>query len=270
LSTPSGPQPGQSIDGVTGLLTAILMRDRQGVDSLNVSLCVESPEILAAPCEWSATLDGSGMAGIEQYDALHVRIWGVVRSDSATGQLVVDVTRYEKALSDERIQAWLGRMDIQTVDGREMVVLRASDGAIYVLSNYSPRPTAADEQIFWDEMARSLRNSPQGVLEGVLIPEARLGVYPVIRNLSWGDDPGRVDLQGYQLQPRPAVMDAPGALLSGAATIERVELIYMATIYGSSDPLQSIAQPMWRFTGRTTTGDLFQIWVQAVQPEYLK
>jgi hypothetical protein len=65
-------------------------------------------------------------------------------------------------------------------------------------------------------------------------------------------------------------MDAPGALLSGAATIERVELIYMATIYGSSDPLQSIAQPMWRFTGRTTTGDLFQIWVQAVQPEYLK
>jgi hypothetical protein len=68
-------------------------------------------------------------------------------------------------------------------------------------------------------------------------------------------------------QPTPTEMAHPTVEPQSngfTAAIERVELVYFS-LRSAAD----LAQPMWRFWGRYSNGDEFEIFVQALQPEFL-
>ncbi|HEY5903700.1 MAG TPA: hypothetical protein VIU39_14205, partial [Anaerolineales bacterium] len=65
----------------------------------------------------------------------------------------------------------------------------------------------------------------------------------------------------------------PGTYEIPTAAIENVELVYFITDprYELPDPNAGPAyiQPIWRFSGHYSNGDVFEILVQALRPEYL-
>jgi hypothetical protein len=57
---------------------------------------------------------------------------------------------------------------------------------------------------------------------------------------------------------------------ASTTTIESVDLVYLIPFYGYALPNHEFyIQPMWRFSGHFSSGDEFEVFVQALQPEYL-
>jgi hypothetical protein len=255
--------PGQRVEGLEGWLQAYFLESADGKTRTLEATLAQMP--LSTEPGWTAGLIGPGRDGIGQYDRLRVRVWG--RFSIQDERLTITVERYQKVAPSDRVQAWLGREETATVDGREVVLLLTREGRRYVLATSiraSNPPPMTGEQL---------------VIEGVLRSEA-FGGYPVLENFGVQlDDRTRAmtDLKGYQLEPRPPVIRQRQPI-PGKAYVESVELIY----YAISNPLMGfsykpmpdqslrVVQPLWKFSGHTEGGASFEILVQAVSSQYVK
>ena len=180
-----------------------------------------------------------------------MRVWG--RYTVERDQPLIQVERYETAYPDQRVQAWLGTVEIATVEGREMALFQSREGERYVLASSLRHP-----DLDW---YRQAIGSHQVLHEGVVRPET-LGGYPVIEELSsrWGGDVDRMTgLEDYQqVTGAPVQVVRPEeSPLPGQAFVEQVELVYYAVravdiVYASGpppDPSLRVVQPVWRFAG---------------------
>ncbi len=287
LAPPKPPlQPGQRVESLTGILYAGIREGNDGSRRLDVRLLLPSCKEPALSCGWSAVLTGAGMTGIEQYSRLHVRVWG--RYAIEGDQPMVEVERYEKAFPDEHIQAWLGRFEITSLEGRKVLVFKSREGNQYVWDESlaeMPEDIPEDKRseyeqqraVYWADLA----SEQQYLVEGVVEPKT-FGGYPVFRRLSSKTDKmirQMTDLKDYQPRTGPAVVPPPPSLLPGKAFVEQVELVYYAAQIidipypggkAVRDPSVYIVQPVWRFAGHTEDGATFEVLVQAVRDEYLK
>jgi len=259
-------EPGQRVEGLEGQLSATIYESADGESrTLQVTLA-EMP--LSPEPGWEVRLSGVGLADVEPYNRLRVRVWGryVVEGD----QPVIQVERYETAYPDQRVQAWLGTVEIATVEGREVALFQTREGERYVLASSLRHP-----DLDW---YRQAIGGHQVLQEGVVRPET-FGGYPVIEELGsrWGGDVDR--MTGLEDHQRAAgapvqVVRPEEPPLPGKAFVEQVELVYyavpVADIAYAGDPSLRVVQPVWRFVGHTEDGVTFEVLVQAVRDEYLK
>jgi LysM repeat protein len=263
-------EPGQRVEELEGQLSATIYESADGESrTLQVTLA-EMP--LSPESGWEVRLGGLEMADVEPYNRLRVRVWGryVVEGD----QPVIQVERCENAYPDQRVQAWLGTVEIATVEGREVALFQSRQGERYVLASSLRHP-----DLDW---YRQAMGSHQVLQEGVVRPET-FGGYPVVEELSsrWGGDIDR--MTGLENHQRAAgapvqVVRPEEPPLPGKAFVEQVELIYYAVPIAdiaypgglSPDPSLRVVQPVWRFAGHTEDGAIFEVLAQAVRDEYLK
>jgi hypothetical protein len=263
-------EPGQRVEGLEGQLSTIIYESADGESrTLQVTLA-EMP--LGPEPGWEVRLSGLELADVEPYNRLRVRVWGryVVEGDEPA----IEVERYETAYPDQRVQAWLGIVEIATVEGREVALFQSREGERYVLASSLRHPDM--------DWYRQAMGSHQMLQEGVVRPET-FGGYPVIEELGSrrGDDVDRMtELEDHQQATGVPVqvVEPPEPPLPGKAFVEQVELVYYAVpianiAYASGlspDPSLRVAQPVWRFAGYTEDGAVFEILIQAVRDEYLK
>ncbi len=264
---PTVPHSGENrVEGLVGRLNASVLESADGKTRTVRAVLAETP---LQGDGWAAELEGAGMAGIEQYDALSVRVWGTWLREG--NQNIIKVERYEKAYPDEKVQAWLGVPTPETIEGHSVVVLKTRDGQKLILASSLRYPDYAKQEIAGTQ-------GHQVVQEGVVRQETLSGI-PIIDDLSrsWGSDMDSwTDLRSYHMQPRPFVGRQPAPALPGKAFVEQVELAYYAVSISLNpdgrppDPAVRLVQPLWRFAGHTADGASFEILVQAVRDEYVK
>jgi hypothetical protein len=188
------------------------------------------------------------------------------------------VERFEEVYPGLRIQAWLGKWQRVTLEGKEVLLFTTLDGEQFVLSS----------SIDYGASAAAGLEGDQVVIEGLAMPGKNFGGYPVITEYSSSMAKDLTDLSSYEITSnRPGVYDetvgeaAQAQQLTARATVEQVELVYAtATLAGCRDMVQAennlqpapclIVQPVWRFTGSFDDGRTFEIQIQALAEEYLR
>jgi hypothetical protein len=255
---------GSRIDGAEGKAMVFINRYLDGSSQVKVMFSIEdSPEWPGGLVEW---LDGPGLAGIEAYHNLPVRVWGEV-TDSSGLLPVMTIERFEPAYPGEKIQAWIGLMEGVTVEGQQVLLFTTQDGEKFVLKTSidSPGPDA-------------LLGNPGDplVVEGFLVPGQTLGGYPVVTDYATLPMPGTGDLTDYQpMSAKPLVTSKEGtAGERRIGSIDKIELVYQTDdpryLQPTVDVAPVYAQPAWRFSGKYDDGSSFMILVQALRPEFLK
>jgi len=256
-------ETGQRVEGLSGVIFVTLIQQQDGSTNQLIQMMLET-----AP-DWSkglsVRLEGPGMAGIEAYHNLSVRAWGVIKNPSGMDP-VLEVERYEPLYPGLSIQAWLGTSESLALEGQAVLRFTAQDGAQYILaSSIDAEPDSAagtpGEAI---------------IIEGYVSPDEQFGGYPVLTDFGTQVAQGISDLSGYQPDAaQPLVIEQPPpATPPGELIVEKIELAYYAPdLRGGSPPPAGrpfYVQPVWRFSGHYSDGSLFEILVQALQPEYLK
>ncbi|OGO65602.1 MAG: hypothetical protein A2030_02360 [Chloroflexi bacterium RBG_19FT_COMBO_50_10] len=265
-----GPyQPGAEINAISGRVFITQHLYFAGATSTEVIFTPDPP--LEFALDWSFSLVGDNLTGIELFNYLPVRVWGQV--DRLEEHLVyINVARYEPVYPGEQIQVWTGTEQILTLDGKSVVLFTTSAGESFVLK--SSLDWGADGNIIG-------RLGDLIEIEGYLIPDQSVGGYLVLQ-----DTAGTVQPDGVADSAQVNVWDHsqdpstnPGAALQGQVIIDTVELAYDAInldhcqASAAEDPDVSprlYVQPIWVYTGHFDDGRRFIIQVQALPDEYLK
>ncbi len=268
LSTPDLPVPpykaGDTINGVTGTVWVTILKYADRTE-IRPAMLIEASE----GTNFVAHLSGSGLGGIEQFNALPIQVWG--RVDRVIGsEMYFTVDRFEPAYPDLKVQAWIGTEEPVTLEGKDVLLFTTLDGKQYV-----PKTS-----ISFGVEVRIGRPGDTVIREGVLLPDLTFGGYPVIDDRAGSVANGRTDLSGYtitssqasvvdQTQETPAIV-SPASGLEGNVTIDQAELVYLGySLAGCPataglDLNSTFVQPVWRFRGTFENGRQFEVLLQAL------
>ena len=215
--------------------------------------------------QWSANLHGDKLAGLESQLHMMVRLWGTYQLEGNNPVIMVD--RYERVDPVEKIGVWQGSIEAHSVEGKNAFVLTSLDGTKYILKSSLNLPPQAFEN--YDQNAGGLNT-----VEGVLLPE-KMGGYNLIRDVMSmnGRPEGDTQPQSTQMMeigPDESVVD----LVSGQVTITSAQLVYLSMDFAGGhlpeDHPSRTLQPLWEFSGTIQDGRQVSLFVQAVDPCYLK
>lgn len=259
-------EPGQVLEGLVGQLQVTRLEAPDG-NRLPLLMLAEAP--LDNERGWEVVLAGPALESSQQqealqaYDRLWLRVWGRYENKDYPA---IRVERYEAALPGQGLQAWLGRLELATVEELEVGLLVTRQGERFVLASSVRQPgtisqsyqTVKDQQI---------------LVEGALRADS-FGGYAVIEDLNtrWGGEVSQMaDLEGYRVQmPELAVALPTGETeIPGIALVEQVELVYQIVRADNEMDIDSV-QPVWRFAGHTDQGASFEFLLQAVESRYME
>lgn len=263
-ATPNlSPMPGGRLEGETGSAYVVFHQYSDGSTEVEVFFHPEPAE--TALSREPLLLEGPGLAGIEIYHNLPIRIWGEISPEPRNGLTVVNLERFEPQFPGMSLETWLGRYEPASLDNQPVLLFTAQDGSQYVLGSSLEDPNIPLEFGPGDPI----------VLEGYVRPDQDVAGIPVITHLAVAPGQGLQDLTGYTPQSlTPMIVQETGT--AGAAlkaTVEAVELAYYTQDPRYTDPavVQGVryVQPVWRFTGTYEDGSTFEILVQALAPQFL-
>jgi hypothetical protein len=267
-AVPTQPAPpyqaGDTLDGLIGNVWVSLNKYADRTET-TADMWVEASDGMI----FVAHLSGAGLSGIEQYNAMPIKVWGRVdRADSS--EMFFTVDRFEEAYPGLRIQAWIGTEEVVTLEGKDALLFTTLDGQQFVLKN----------SIGYGDLVRVGRPGDTVIREGLLIPGLTFGAYPVLQELSGQMANGQTDLSGYEIvSGQPAVYDhtqeqpyvSPESIVQGQVRIDQIELVYLAySLAGCPADAASYntdmlyVQPVWRFRGTFDDGRRFEVLVQAL------
>jgi hypothetical protein len=262
-------QPGDYIDSMLGVLNNVeKLIYSDGRTEMHYQMNLPLP---SDPSELrSVELIGNNLQGLETLNRLHIKVWGTYQIIDGTP--TIEVERYEKAYKDEIIQAWLGKQKVETLDGRKVLLFTDINNKQYILSHSLHMPPEYLQDNF---------NGEQLIVEGVLSQEIYAG-YPIINDFSGQIAPGRLNLDGYQLESNQVYEQAVEEPILEQDTvkdviIDKVEMVYFAYDFShggggvdlNNNPMRFV-QPVWRFSGKLGDGRLVEVLVQAVADKYLQ
>ena len=266
----AGPyQPGDEINAVTGTIYVTQHLYLGGRTSTEVYFLPDASAGLSP--DWSYSLTGDNLSGIEQYQQLPIRVWGQV-DHLENGIVYITVDRYEPEYPGVQIQEWSGTEQIVTLDEQEVVLFTTSNGENYVLKS----------SIDWGAEGNII-----GILgnlieiEGYVMPDQFVGGYLVLKDTAGSTQPdgivasSLVNVWDHSQDPS----SNPGAVLQGRVSIDTIELAYDAInldrcqASAAQDPNMSswlVVQPMWVYNGHFDDGRRFIVQVQALPDEYFR
>ena len=260
---------GEQIDGLVGTLTMqrIVKSDGSKVTEAYLgSYLPDDPERYQ-----TYQLLDEDLSALESLNLLHLRVWGTFTL-TADGSAAIQLEKAEKAYTEEEVQAWLGHQQLIELGGRPVLQFTDSiNGQQYILSRSLTMPVEYLSDPF---------NGAQCIIEGVLSQDTYEGM-PMIVEFTGSIAVGTTDLSGYTVQSNQ-IYDLPEMpttfteQVTDSINIDSVELVYFAydlTQGGgglaiSESPVRFV-QPVWRFTGTLSDGQLLEVLVQAVTDEYL-
>jgi len=272
-AVPTRPAPpyqaGDSLDGQVGVVWVSINKFADHTET-NAAMWVEAVDGMT----FVAYLSGAGLSGIEQYQALPIKVWGRVdKVDSS--EMYFTVERFEAAYPGLGLQAWIGTEQAITLEGKDALLFTTLDGQQYVLKS----------SIGLGDTVRIGQPGDTVILEGVLIPDKTFGGYGVIDERAARGANGLTDLSGYTIESdQPSIFDhtqdvpveSPANIVLGQVSIEQVELVYLAAALAgcpaevaSYIPEIMYVQPVWRFSGHFEDGRRFEVLVQALPDAYL-
>ncbi|MEN6393162.1 MAG: hypothetical protein ABFD53_05095 [Anaerolineaceae bacterium] len=255
------PQIGERFDGLQGNPYVTFFKNADGSTQMKVNMNIKPTD--KWPGGISLNLIGDGLAGIEAYHQLPVRIWGSITSIEQSIPTMT-VERYEPVYPGMKSQAWLGTLESITLVDKPVLLFTDQSGSKYVLN------TSLEAE------AKTPPTDVPFIVEGVIYPDQTYANYPVMHDFLMLEAQGMENLVDYKPQSsNPITLDASPTDTTGQIlTVENIELVYYAddmrfALPDNSMPL-SYAQPVWRFYGHSNNGDLFEILVQALSDEYLQ
>lgn len=211
------------------------------------------------------------LSALESLNMLHLRVWGTFTL-TEDGLAAIQLQRFEKAYPEEKVQAWLGHHQVIEMGGQ--LVLQFTDsltGQQYILSRSLDMPAEYITDPF---------NGAQCIIEGVLSQDTYAGL-PMISDFTGSIAVGVTDLSGYTIQStqiydQPEMPTTFTEQVTDGIHIDSVELVYFAYdltrggggLQISESPIRFV-QPVWRFSGTLSNGQIVEILVQAVTDEYL-
>ena len=125
-------QAGDEINAATGTIYVTQHLYLGGRTSTEVNFWPDASAGLAP--DWSYSLTGDNLSGIDQYQQLPIRVWGQV-DRLENGIVYITVARYEPEYPGVQIQEWSGTEQIVTLDEQEVVLFTTSNGENYVLKS---------------------------------------------------------------------------------------------------------------------------------------
>jgi len=254
---------GQRLEGVQGRPWVFIHQYSDGSTRVEVMFTLNPDQGLSQ--EDTYYLEGPGIAGIEALHNLPVRVWGVI-SESKGSRQQVNVERVEPVYPGVAVQAWLGKFERATLEGKEVRLFTNADGLQYVLSSSVEDPAREDGIAPGDPV----------LVEGILTPDKTFGGYPVLTDYQLDSASGMTNLDEYDsITLKPVVLHDPGTAGSRRiGTVTRIELAYYTDQprYFNQEPGIPLPyiQPVWRFSGTYDDGASFDLIVQALNPLYLK
>ncbi len=261
----NGYQPGGAIDGLEGTLDDLIYRQPDGSQVL-VNQVFVSQTLPDGSLGWSARLIGPGLAGIEAYNRLPLKLWGSY--ELVDNQPVINVERYEPAIPGAKIEAWFGKVGEASLEGQNVLTLTDDQGQTWVLEHSILFPQSLAD-FGWQAGADI-------AVDGYPLPGQSFGGRPVLYDLGASllgiKGTTRETYKAQSNQPQVLQEQAPADVLPGTASVESVELVYYAFDFHGGPPsaLQpddpaAIIQPLWRFSGHLGDGRAFEILVQAIK-----
>lgn len=275
---------GQSVE-ISGTVNAIIYvngSERRVVANLDVAGA--GPERLSYPLNGPPDV----LETLAQLAYLNVHVRGhIVPSDQGgtPGGQAIQVASYEKVWSEERVQGFLGHLEIETLEGRNVTVFTDEEtGQRYVLA--STLAHGGTGIVPRDVVAGGRRIFVGGVVE----PGKSHAGLPVLRLTrltqdSRTDAASRADAIPLDV---PQIIDQSlgpaggGGALQGALVVDRVELSYYHDtpvsrrtvrpdgVMPTPEPVENILQPVWVFYGHSADGTVtFAAYLQAVAEEYI-
>lgn len=263
---PPGQQPaGQSIEGQRGLLTVTFYKQSDGSQRVEYALMTRNgtgsfPYMI---------LEGD-LQVLQSHQNRPVDVWGSVDHFNKDGTPVVEVNRYEIPFPGLQFQVLKGTQRIVQLEGQPATLFTAEAGKTYV--QQMPNGDV-------DQTEVGHEGDPV-LIEALVIPGESLAGYPALRVFSsqMAINPKNGQLTELTITAdEPYVTGEPQAVgVAGSnpptATIEKVELVYFG-----SDPRYTTdsnagypyLQPAWRFYGHDSSGEEFEVLIQALQDEYL-
>ncbi len=260
------PQVGTQLDDQRGFVNVTLFNQPDGSQRAEYSLFYV-PE--GQPFSIALLLQGEGLGVLQDYQNLPVEIWGTVTGlNDQTGMAIVNVERFALPFPDVQFQILRGTQQTVKVEGQQAVVFTTTDGESYV--QLMPGG-GLDTMIIGHE-------GDEVLLQGLIVPDETFGGYDTLHDFSASMAISPKNGEAMQLEitaDQPNVLDEPEPQVqetveAPTATIDGVELVYLIPYPSYSLPTTDFyIQPMWRFTGHYDRGDEFEVFVQALRPEYL-
>ena len=254
-----------------GMLAVTIFKQKDGSQRVQYGFTTSDP---AYPY---VTLEGNDLNELQNYNNRPVDIWGMTDGVNNNGFPTVNVSRFEIPYPDLKIQIMKGTEKRASVQGKAILLFTSEQGKDFI----QLAPNCYDT-ISPQEIVGTGKDGEGVLLEALAIPGQTFGGYPTICVFSAGmaDSPkGEQPVELTVRADQPYVMDEPtepapsGNSTPPSATIEKVELIYFVTNQhwqvGHLDNGPQYIQPVWKFSGHYSNGDVFEILVQALRQEYL-
>ena len=254
-------QVGQVVEGQRGLVSVTFYNQPDGSQRVEYSLYFSGGQV-----EPAMILQGEGLETLQAMHNRPVDVWGSISAyDEQFGLVYLDVERFEIPYPDLQFQILRGAQRETEIDGQAAILFTTTDGQTY--TELTPR---GDLETFLIGI-----EGDEVLCEALLLPDEAVGGHAAMRCFSGGvapEDGQAIDMEITADQPyvedEPVVQD----YVPPTVTIESVELVYFIedprlTPITDSEP--AYIQPMWRFAGRNSNGELIEILVQALQEEFL-
>lgn len=189
---------------------------------------------------------------LSEHNRLYVDVQGTVVE--ATGEIrgldgqAILVEAFEPSLESQEIQSFLGHLERETIDGREVFVLVERDSGDRYALNQDLRMMDDIEGAFW--------------AAGVIHPSAEIGGLPVLEvvsSRSGGDVETAESAAEFQTEEAMQIVEegppsppSRGAGLPETMIIERVALAYSYNNPAATE--EHTLTPTWLFHGRSPDG----------------
>ncbi|MEX2161015.1 MAG: hypothetical protein WD751_03790 [Anaerolineales bacterium] len=259
------PSIGEHLEGVRGTLVVSLFTQQDGSQRVEYSWLYMRGGL---PYPTVVSLRGNVLDGLQAYHNQPVELWGEITGYDQFGTPYVDVERVEIPFTNLQFQILQGTQQTLQLEGQSAILFTADNGNQYVQVMPGGGP---DSSLLGVE-------GEQVLLEGLIVPDESFGGYPTAHIFSGSVATGPKNGQSMELEitaNQPAVMDEPQPQVQETyelptASIDAVELVCLIPYpsYGLPDS-DFYIQPMWHFTGHYSSGEEFEIFVQALKPEYL-
>ena len=262
------PTTSQSIDGVRGIVSITIYKQADGSQRAEYGFVVNNPT------HGYMLLEGDNLQELQNYQDRPVTIWGAISRLNSDGVPVVQVERYEIPFPNLKFQILKGTEQQTEVNGQKVLLFNGEDGKTYV----QLAPNCYDI-IGPDSVAGTGKIGEQILLEALAVPDLTFGNYPAICVFSTSLAINPKNGQPMEMQitaDQVSVVDEPASSSTNAvptASIDKIELVYYLPDprFKTTDPNGEppYIQPVWRFSGHYSTGDQFEILVQALKQKFL-
>ena len=213
-------------------------------------------------------MEGSVLSELDAYNALPILITGTINTE---GRLVV--ASYKIPYPDLHFQILKGTQRAEQIEGQNVIVFTAEDGAVYVeflVTNPFPLTPDSFTGIAGDLIQQEVLVIPGETFGG--LPVAHVYQSEMIQ-----ENGPELEVQANRIyayadpsDPGSATDHAPPSL-----TIDKVELVYYGSnpYYQVNDPnyiqRSPHIQPVWHFHGFFEDGSEFDMFIQALKQEFL-